>query len=111
MVVFAAKAGDRLHKGDLVAEVIDPIANQTHRVMAGVDGVFYGRASRSFGCRGRLFGWLYLWVSGGCTFWRRLGGGALGLDFCADAGRGRRWSLGCLDRCGGLAHVSENPRR
>jgi hypothetical protein len=43
LVVFVACAGDRLQKGDLVAEVIDPIANQTHRVLAGVDGVLYAR--------------------------------------------------------------------
>jgi hypothetical protein len=43
LVVFVARAGDRLQKGDLVAEVIDPIANQTQRVLAGVDGVLYAR--------------------------------------------------------------------
>ena len=29
--------------GDLVAEVIDPINQLTHRVVAGVDGVLYAR--------------------------------------------------------------------
>jgi hypothetical protein len=43
LVVFAAKVGDTLKKGDLVAEVIDPIANRTQRVLAGVDGVLYAR--------------------------------------------------------------------
>ncbi|MBA3056867.1 MAG: succinylglutamate desuccinylase/aspartoacylase family protein [Gammaproteobacteria bacterium] len=43
LVVFAAEVGQSLHAGDLVAEVIDPIANQTQRVLAGVDGVFYAR--------------------------------------------------------------------
>jgi predicted deacylase len=43
MVVFAADPGQMLAVGDLVAEVIDPIANQTHRVTAGVAGVFYAR--------------------------------------------------------------------
>ena len=43
LVVFAAEVGQTLHAGDLVAEVIDPIANQTQRVLAGVDGVFYAR--------------------------------------------------------------------
>ena len=43
LVVFAAEVGQTLRAGDLVAEVIDPIANQTQRVLAGVDGVFYAR--------------------------------------------------------------------
>ena len=43
LVVFAVEVGQTLHVGDLVAEVIDPIANQTQRVLAGVDGVFYAR--------------------------------------------------------------------
>ncbi|WPC68378.1 M14 family metallopeptidase [Rhodoferax ferrireducens] len=43
LVVFAAEVGQTLRVGDLVAQVIDPIANQTHRVLAGVDGVFYAR--------------------------------------------------------------------
>ena len=43
VVVFAADIGQMLKVGDLVAEVIDPIANQTHRVCAGVAGVFYAR--------------------------------------------------------------------
>jgi predicted deacylase len=43
LVVFAAEVGQTLRVGDLVAEVIDPIANLTHRVLAGVDGVFYAR--------------------------------------------------------------------
>jgi predicted deacylase len=43
MVVFAAEPGQILKKGDLVAEVIDPIDNRIERVQAGVDGVFYAR--------------------------------------------------------------------
>ena len=43
MVVFAAQTGDTLKVGDLVAEVIDPIANRSARVCAGVDGVLYAR--------------------------------------------------------------------
>jgi len=42
-VVFAAHPGDTLKVGDLVAEVIDPIANHSERVCAGVDGVLYAR--------------------------------------------------------------------
>lgn len=43
IVVFAAQVGDALQVGDLVAEIIDPIDNQTHHVLAGVDGIFFGR--------------------------------------------------------------------
>ena len=43
VVVFAADVGQTLKVGDLVAEVIDPIANYSHRVLAGVDGLFYAR--------------------------------------------------------------------
>ena len=52
LVVFAAQVGDRLKTGDLVAEVIDPIANQTYRVLAGVDGVLYARIRDRFICSG-----------------------------------------------------------
>ena len=43
VVVFAIEPGQTVQIGDLVAEVIDPIANQTYRVCAGVAGVFYAR--------------------------------------------------------------------
>jgi len=43
VVVFAVEPGQTVRAGDLVAEVIDPIANQTHRVCAEVTGVFYAR--------------------------------------------------------------------
>lgn len=43
IVVFAAEVGQRLQVGDLVAEIIDPIANTTQRITAGVAGVFYAR--------------------------------------------------------------------
>jgi len=43
MVVFAAQPGDTLKAGDLVAEVIDPIAYRSTPICAGVDGVLYAR--------------------------------------------------------------------
>nr|WP_319565830.1 M14 family metallopeptidase [uncultured Rhodoferax sp.] len=43
IVVFTAQVGQQVQVGDLVAEVIDPIANQVHRVTAGVTGLFYAR--------------------------------------------------------------------
>jgi len=43
LVVFAAEPGQRLRTGDLVAEIIDPVANTTRRVCAGVDGLLYAR--------------------------------------------------------------------
>ncbi|MDD2917766.1 succinylglutamate desuccinylase/aspartoacylase family protein [Rhodoferax sp.] len=43
VVVFAAEVGQMLAIGDLVAEIIDPIANTRQRIAAGVAGVFYAR--------------------------------------------------------------------
>lgn len=43
VVVFAAQVGQTLQPGDLVAEVIDPLSAHSHRVVAGVAGVFYAR--------------------------------------------------------------------
>ncbi len=48
LVVFAASPGDTLKVGDLVAEVIDPIANHSERVCAGVDGVLYARVRERY---------------------------------------------------------------
>ncbi len=43
VLVFAAQPGQLMRKGELVAEVIDPIENTAERVLAGVDGVLYAR--------------------------------------------------------------------
>ncbi|MBK1682648.1 succinylglutamate desuccinylase/aspartoacylase family protein [Rhodoferax fermentans] len=43
VVVFAAEPGQTLGKGDLVAEVINPIEGSVEHVRAGVDGLFYAR--------------------------------------------------------------------
>lgn len=43
VVVFAAEPGQMLQVGDLVAEVIDPIANSRQPVLAGVAGTLYAR--------------------------------------------------------------------
>lgn len=43
VLVFAAQPGQAMRKGDLVAEVINPIENSVERVLAGVDGVLYAR--------------------------------------------------------------------
>jgi predicted deacylase len=43
VVVFAAAVGQTLQMGDLVAEVIDPIANHSQRIVAGVAGTLYAR--------------------------------------------------------------------
>ena len=43
LVAFIAEPGAILQKGDLVAEVINPVDRQTERVVAGVDGIFYAR--------------------------------------------------------------------
>lgn len=56
VVVFAAHPGQTLNVGDLVAEVIDPIAMQTHRVVAGVDGILYARVSERYATAGGELG-------------------------------------------------------
>ena len=43
LVVFAAQIGQWINAGDLVAELIDPIANHSHPVCASVSGIFYAR--------------------------------------------------------------------
>jgi predicted deacylase len=43
VVVYSATPGQKLKKGDLVAEVINPIDQIATPVLAGVDGVFYAR--------------------------------------------------------------------
>ena len=43
LVTFAVEPGSKMHIGDLVAEVIDPIENTVQQVCAGVEGVFYAR--------------------------------------------------------------------
>ncbi len=45
VLVFLARPGDRLGRGDPVAEIIDPISGATHKVTAEVDGVLYARTS------------------------------------------------------------------
>ena len=48
VVAFVASVGQALQVGDLVAEVIDPIANQTHKVVAGVAGILYAHVSERY---------------------------------------------------------------
>ena len=43
VVVFAAKVGQVMQVGELVAEIIDPLSGQSHRVLAGVAGTLYAR--------------------------------------------------------------------
>jgi predicted deacylase len=43
LVVFAAHIGQHVQVGELVAEVINPVDNQTHDVRAAVAGIFYAR--------------------------------------------------------------------
>ncbi|MDZ7919165.1 succinylglutamate desuccinylase/aspartoacylase family protein [Rhodoferax sp.] len=56
VVVYLADVGQSLRMGDLVAEVIDPIANTTHHVVAGVDGVFYARVRDRYALSGAEIG-------------------------------------------------------
>lgn len=56
VVVYAAEVGQTLKVGDLVAEVIDPIANTSHRVVAGVAGVLYARVRDRYAVSGAEIG-------------------------------------------------------
>lgn len=56
VVVYATAVGEYLKAGDLVAEVIDPITPQIHRVWAGVDGVLYARVRDRYALAGAEIG-------------------------------------------------------
>jgi predicted deacylase len=48
VVVFAVEVGSTLQIGDLVAEIIDPVAGTTLRLVAGVAGVLYARSRERY---------------------------------------------------------------
>jgi predicted deacylase len=48
VVVFAVQVGSVLQVGDLVAEIVDPVAAQMLRVVAGVAGVLYARSRERY---------------------------------------------------------------
>lgn len=56
IIVFAANVGECLEVGDLVAEIIDPIAQTTQRITAGVSGVFYARVRERYAVAGAELG-------------------------------------------------------
>ena len=48
LLVFMAAVGRQVQSGDLIAEIIDPINATTHRIVAGVAGVFYARVRERY---------------------------------------------------------------
>lgn len=52
VLVFAAKPGDRLAVGDLVAEIIDPVNDTVHALRAEVPGVMYARTQERYATPG-----------------------------------------------------------
>jgi predicted deacylase len=56
IIVFAVNVGDSVLAGDLVAEIVDPIAQVAHPVLAGVDGVFYARVRERYAIAGGELG-------------------------------------------------------
>ena len=48
LLVFIAAVGQQLQPGDLIAEIIDPINETTHCILAGVAGVFYARVRERY---------------------------------------------------------------
>ena len=56
IIVYAVTPGVSLQVGDLVAEIIDPLAQVSHPVLAGVAGVFYARIRERFALAGAELG-------------------------------------------------------
>ncbi len=56
VVVFAVPAGSHLEVGDLVAEIVDPIANQIYPVVASVAGRLYARIRERYAMAGAELG-------------------------------------------------------
>lgn len=56
VVVYNAEIGQVMRIGDLVAEVIDPLAHKRHPIHAGVDGVFYARVRDRYALSGAEIG-------------------------------------------------------
>lgn len=56
VVVYTTEVGVHVKAGDLVAEVIDPVNQQIHRVCAGVDGVLYARVRDRYALAGAEIG-------------------------------------------------------
>jgi hypothetical protein len=56
VVAYIADVGQTLQKGDLVAEVINPIDNTSHPIYAGVAGVFYARVRDRYAHAGAEIG-------------------------------------------------------
>lgn len=52
ILVFAAKPGDRLVPGDVVAEIIDPINGTVHTLRAEVAGIVYARTTERYATPG-----------------------------------------------------------
>ena len=48
LLVGIAAVGQQLQPGDLIAEIIDPINETTHCILAGVAGVFYARVRERY---------------------------------------------------------------
>lgn len=56
IIVFAARTGQRVEAGALIAEIIDPSSGATSAVHASTSGVFYARASTRYATAGRRIG-------------------------------------------------------
>jgi uncharacterized protein len=52
IVVFQAKVGDRLKKGDVVADIVDPLTGVVTPVPSPTDGVMFARVSLRFATEG-----------------------------------------------------------
>jgi predicted deacylase len=53
VVVYLRELGERLHAGDVVFDVVDPIAGTAHPVATRTDGLFFARESQRYARAGR----------------------------------------------------------
>jgi predicted deacylase len=52
LLVYQREVGERLHAGDVVADLIDPVSGESTQLKASVDGVFFTRLSHRYVIRG-----------------------------------------------------------
>jgi uncharacterized protein len=52
VVTFLKRAGDWIHVGDVVAEIINPLTTDVHRVASKTEGVLYAQENRHFAITG-----------------------------------------------------------
>lgn len=52
VIAYAKRPGDRVEKGELICEIIDPMSGEVTPIRAGVSGVMYARSHLRYATRG-----------------------------------------------------------